>query len=444
MNLKVSENHSKPGEAATSEANVLLRGIGVSSGVAIGQAIVLERVTTEIHPRRILRTDEVEPEIARFETAVKQAADQLEQIRKSIHPDHPLNGHRYILDTHLLLLEDRMLINGTRNAIRTESQNAEWALSENIDRIVAAFDTIDDEYLRERARDVHFVGERVLRILMGRSEDKKITQLPPNAIIVAHDLSPAETAQIEREQVLGFAIDMGGKTSHTAIMARSLKMPAVTGLERISREAQTGDTIIIDGGTGVVIVNPDPDTIFRYRERREVYRKYQQSLMAFGKLPAVTREGELSVRIMANVELLDEIEIAMEHGCEGIGLFRTEYLFLGRPDLPSEEEQYEAYRGVVLRSQPSVVTIRTLDLGADKVPTSLKFDKETNPAMGLRAIRLCLSNRDVFKAQLRAILRAAAVGECRLLLPMISCFRELMTAKEIIREVKDDLQREGL
>jgi len=444
MNLKDREDQTRLGAAAASEATVMLRGIGVSSGVAIGQAIVLERVATEIHPRRILRTDEVEPEIARFESAVKRAADQLDQIRKSIHPEHPLNGHRYILDTHLLLLEDRMLLNGTKNAIRTECQNAEWALSENIDRIIAAFDTIEDEYLRERARDVHFVGERVLRILMGRSEDKRIDQLPPHAIIVAHDLSPAETAQLEREQVLGFAIDMGGKTSHTAIMARSLKMPAVTGLERISREAQTGDTIIIDGGTGVVIVNPDPDTIFRYKERREIYRKYQQSLMAFGKLPAVTRDGDRSVRIMANVELLDEIEIAMEHGCEGIGLFRTEYLFLGRSDLPSEEEQYEAYRRVLLRSRPNVVTIRTLDLGADKIPTSLKFEKETNPAMGLRAIRLCLSNRDVFKVQLRAILRAAAVGECRLLLPMISCLRELIAAKEIVQEVKQDLQKEGL
>jgi phosphotransferase system enzyme I (PtsI) len=389
----------------------LMKGLGVSGGIGIGQVAVIERLTTEICPKHILKPDEIPNEIARFETAVLEAADRIKKIKSHIGSDHPLEEHMYILDTHILLLQDRMFYEGTKGLIASERQNAEWAVSDMMVKITTAFESIDDEYLRERARDIYFVGERVLRILMGVGSESKIHQLPPNSIIVAHDLSPADTAQIKRESVLGFAIDMGGRTSHTAIMARSLKIPAVTGLEHITRHIQTGDTIIIDGGTGIVIVNPDPEMIFRYRQLEEVYRKYQQSLMAYGRIPAVTLDGSRAVRIMANIELVDEIEIAVNHGCEGIGLFRTEYLFLGREDLPSEAEQFEAYRRVLAHNAPNPVTIRTLDVGGDKIASSLRVSHEANPALGLRAIRLCLSRRDLFKTQLRAILRATAYGE---------------------------------
>ena len=336
-----------------------------------------------------------------------------------------------------------MFFEGTKQLISSEKQNAEWALGDTIERIKTAFSTITDEYLRERARDVRFAGERVMRILMGWYEDKKFHELPPQSIIVAHDLSPAETAQIPIDSVLGFATEVGGRTSHTAIMSRSLKIPAVTGLERIVTQVQTGDTIIIDGGTGVVVLNPDPESLLRFKQKREVYRNYHESLMPYGGLPAATRDGELTVRIMANVELLDEIDIAIEHGAEGIGLFRTEYLFLGRADLPSEDEQFEVYRDLLLKNAPNSVTIRSLDLGADKLSSNLNIGKETNPAMGLRAIRLCLSRPEVFKTQLRAIFRASHYGNCRLLVPMISCLTELAATKRILEGVKEELRNEG-
>lgn len=430
--FKISEN----------DTNRLMKGIGVSGGVCIGQVALIERLTTEICPKLILKPTEIPNEISRFEAAVKEAADRLKKIKSHIGTDHPLEEHTYILDTHILLLRDRMFYDGTKELIASEGQNAEWAVSDMILKIRTAFESIEDEYLRERARDIYFVGERVLRILMGIASESKIHQLPPNSVIVAHDLSPADTAQIKRESVLGFAIDMGGRTSHTAIMARSLKIPAITGLENISRKVHTGDTIIIDGSTGIVIVNPDPEMIFRYRQLQDVFRKYHQSLMAYGRLPAVTRDGSRSVRILANIELVDEIEVAINHGCEGIGLFRTEYLFLGRDDLPTEEEQFDAYRRVLTNNAPHPVTIRTLDVGGDKVATNLTVSRESNPALGLRAIRFCLNRKDIFKTQLRAILRAAAYGECRLLIPMISCLTEIRSTKEMLDEVKRELSSE--
>ncbi len=431
-------------DSRDNNTNTILKGVGVSGGVGIGQVVLIERVASDTCPCYVLQPEEVENEIQRFENAVANAAERLKIIKGHIDSDHPLGDHTYILDTHILLLHDRMLYEGTKKIIAEDRQNAEWALSEVMMKITSAFDTIEDEYLRERARDVHFVGERVLRLLMGLSSEKKIHQLPPNSIIVAHDLSPADAAQIKREDVLGIVTDVGGRTSHTAIMARSLKIPAVTGMEKISRMVQTGDTIVVDGSTGVVILNPDPEMIFRYRQRLDIFRNYQQSLMAFGQLPAVTRDGNRSVRITANIELVDEMDIALNHGSEGIGLFRTEYLFLGRHDLPSEEEQYEAYRRVLEYNRPRPVTIRTLDVGGDKIATSLNLPQETNPAMGLRAIRLCLSYKEIFHTQLRAILRAACYGNCRLMIPMISCMGEILTTKNIINRVKEDLASDGL
>ena len=430
-------------KAGDNRINKRFKGIGVSSGVAIGEVFLLERASTKIFPHKLLDADEIEDELARFETAVQEAAHQLKKIRSSIEPGHPLEDYIYVLDTHILLLEDRMLFQGTKDAISSAGRNAEWALSEIIDRITSAFETIEDEYLKERARDVRFVGERILRILMGSSEASKIHQVPANCIIVAHDLSHADTAQIQSDRVLGFAVEMGGKTSHTAIMARSLKMPAVCGLEHVTRHVVTGDTLIIDGSTGLAIVNPDRETIFRYKERQEVFRNYHRGLMNFGRLPAVTMDGACSVRVLANMELMDEIELARSHGAEGIGLFRTEYLFLGRYDLPSEEEQYEAYRRVLEEFSPNPVTIRSLDVGADKILSNLNVDHEANPAMGMRAIRLCLGRTELFKTQLRAILRASVHGNCQLLIPMISCLTELQTTREIIEEVKQELSRQG-
>lgn len=439
------KNHSICAEShAMIPENTMIRGVGVSIGIGIGQVVLLERLSTDICPCRILTNEEVPAEIARFEEAVDSAEKRLNTIKGQINGSHPLGDHSYILDTHILLLRDKMLYEGTKRAIEHGKQNAEWAISEVMTKITSAFDSIDDEYLKERARDVHFVGERVLRILLGVSSERKMHQLPPNSILVAHDLSPADAAQLKKENVLAIATDVGGRTSHTAIMSRSLKIPAVTGLEKISPMVQTGDTIIVDGSTGLVILKPDHEMIFRYRQRSDVLRNYHQSLLAFGRLPAVTRDGGRKIQILANIELVDEIDIAIAHGCEGIGLFRTEYLFLGREDLPSEEEQFEAYKAVVHRNSPYPVTIRTLDIGGDKIASSLRLPSETNPAMGLRAIRLCLNLKSVFKTQLRAILRAANYGKCRMLIPMISCITEIHSTKMILEEVKSELTSEGV
>ena len=424
--------------------NTILKGVGVSVGIGIGQVVVMDRLVTEICPCRILTPEEIGDELARFENAVQEAEKRLNTIKSHIVADHPLGDHSYILDTHILLLRDKMLYEGTRRGIEQGRQNAEWALSEVMSRISTAFESVDDEYLRERAKDVYFVGERVLRLLLGVSTEKKIHQLPGNSILVVHDLSPADAAQIKRESVLAIATDIGGRTSHSAIMSRSLKIPAVTGLEKICRMVKTGDTIIVDGSTGLVILNPDAEMMFRYRQRQDLLRNYHQSLLAYGRLPAVTRDGSRTIKILANIELGDEINIALAHGCEGIGLFRTEYLFLGREDLPSEEEQFEAYRAVLALNKPSPVTIRTLDIGGDKIASSLNLPPETNPAMGLRAIRLCLNLKGLFKTQLRAILRAAHYGNCRLLVPMISCITEIHSTKAIIAEVKAELGSEGV
>ena len=424
--------------------NTMIKGVGVSVGIGIGQVVLMERLVADTCPCRILSPEEIPDEVARFEAAVDTAENRLRTIRSSIESGHPLDDHSYILDAHIMLLRDKMLYEGTRQSIEKGSQNAEWALSEIMAKITAAFDSIDDDYLKERARDVHFVGDRVLRILLGVSSEKKMHQLPPNSILVSHDLSPADAAQLKRESVLAIATDVGGKTSHSAIMSRSLKIPAVTGLEKVSRLVQTGDTIIVDGSTGLVIINPDAEMIFRYRQRQELLRNYHQSLLAYGRLPAVTRDGARTIRVLANIELVDEIDIAVAHGCEGIGLFRTEYLFIGRPDLPTEEEQFGAYKAVLALNKPYPVTIRTLDIGGDKIASSLNLPRETNPAMGLRAIRLCLSIKDVFKTQLRAILRAACYGHCRLLIPMISCITEVHATKSILEEVKQELSNEGI
>lgn len=424
--------------------NFFLKGVGVSGGVGIGQAVIIKHLTTDLCPKRIIAPDEVPSEIKRFEDAVQSAELRLRDIRNGLDTSHPLFDHAYILETHILLLHDKMFFQGTKSAIAKKFMNAEWALVQVMMDVTAAFDSIEDDYLKERARDIHFVGERVLRMLMGIQSPGAVTQLPPNSVIIAHDLSPADTAQIKKDNVFGFATDMGGKTSHTAIMARSIKIPAVTGLEKISKMVETGDTIVIDGSTGIVIINPDPETIYRYRERQEIYRKYQESLMAFGMLPAVTSDGSRSVRITANIELIDEIPIAANHGAEGVGLFRTEYLFLGRTDLPSEEEQYDIYRRVVSSNSPNPVTIRTLDIGGDKMSAQFGPSHEANPALGLRAIRLCLNRVDIFKIQLKAILRAAVHGTCRLLIPMISCIKELRTTKEIIAQASRELEQQGI
>ncbi len=417
-----------------------IKGIGVSPGIIIGKAYLLDRKKIEA-PAKVLPEFQVDQEVARFQDAVEESKKQLRMAKeKLLHEDAA--GLSYILDTHLLLLEDKKLIENTVETIKQSWINSEWALKINLDRVRKVFDTIDDEYLKSRKTDVDYVGDRILRNLMGK-ETESISQIKEEVIIVAHDLSPADTAQMSKDKVTAFVTDMGGRTSHTAIMARSLEIPAVVGSETATHSVNTGDTLIVDGTTGVVVVNPSLEIMQEYQERQRVRQKMERELFQYRDLPAETLDG-YRVKVLANIELVDEIPSVLQHGAEGIGLYRTEYLYLNRKDLPSEEDHFNAYKKVVEGIYPHPAIIRTLDIGGDKFLSHLDLAAEMNPAMGLRAIRFSLKEVDIFKVQLRAILRASAYGKVKILFPMISGATEIREVKKILNEVRLNLSAEGI
>ena len=417
-----------------------IKGIGVTPGIIIGKAYLLDRKKIEA-PAKVLPEFQVDQEVARFQDAVEEAKKQLRMAKeKLLHEDAA--GLSYILDTHLLLLEDKKLIENTVETIKHSWINSEWALKINLDRVRKVFDTIDDDYLKSRKTDVDYVGDRILRNLMGK-ETESISQIKEEVIIVAHDLSPADTAQMSKDKVTAFVTDMGGRTSHTAIMARSLEIPAVVGSETATHSVNTGDTLIVDGTTGVVVVNPSLEIMQEYQERQRVRQKMERELFQYRDLPAETLDG-YRVKVLANIELVDEIPSVLQHGAEGIGLYRTEYLYLNRKDLPSEEDHFNAYKKVVEGIYPHPAIIRTLDIGGDKFLSHLDLAAEMNPAMGLRAIRFSLKEVDIFKVQLRAILRASAYGKVKILFPMISGATEIREVKKILNEVRLNLSAEGI
>ena len=417
-----------------------IKGIGVTPGIVIGKAYLLDRRKVEA-PARVLPEFQVPQEVSRFLDAVEESKKQLRTAKdKLLHEDAA--GPSYILDTHLLLLEDKKLIENTVQTIKQSWINSEWALKINLERVRKVFDSIDDDYLKSRKTDVDYVGERILRNLMGK-ETESIAQIKEEVIIVAHDLSPADTAHMVKDKVTAFVTDMGGKTSHTAIMARSLEITAVVGSETATHSVNTGDTLIVDGITGVVVVNPSPEIMQEYQDRQRVRQKMERELFQYRDLPAETLDG-YRVKVLANIELVDEIPSVLQHGAEGIGLYRTEYLYLNRKDLPSEEEHFQAYKKVVEGIYPHPAVIRTLDIGGDKFMSHMDLAEEMNPAMGLRAIRFSLKEVDIFKVQLRAILRASAYGKVKLLLPMISGATEIREVKKILQEVRLNLSAEGI
>jgi phosphotransferase system enzyme I (PtsI) len=417
-----------------------IKGIGVTPGIIIGKAYLLDRKKIEA-PAKVLPEFQVDQEVARFQDAVEESKKQLRMAKERLlHEDAA--GLSYILDTHLLLLEDKKLIENTVETIKQSWINSEWALKINLDRVRKVFDTIDDDYLKSRKTDVDYVGDRILRNLMGK-ETESISQIKEEVIIVAHDLSPADTAQMSKDKVTAFVTDMGGRTSHTAIMARSLEIPAVVGSETATHSVNTGDTLIVDGTTGVVVVNPSLEIMQEYQERQRVRQKMERELFQYRDLPAETLDG-YRVKVLANIELVDEIPSVLQHGAEGIGLYRTEYLYLNRKDLPSEEDHFNAYKKVVEGIYPHQAIIRTLDIGGDKFLSHLDLAAEMNPAMGLRAIRFSLKEVDIFKVQLRAILRASAYGKVKILFPMISGATEIREVKKILNEVRLNLSAEGI
>ncbi len=414
----------------------VLRGIPASGGVVIGPGFFLNRALPSSVQSTVPR-DKIEEEVAAFLRAVARSKDQIRAIRDGV-KDHS-SEHYQILSVHLALLEDSMLVDQTVRLIRENQYKADWAFNKVLQNLLETFHRIEDQYLRERGHDLRQIGHRVLENLAGRPVDS-IASIREPVVVIAHDLSPADTAQILKSPVLGFATDVGSKTSHTAITARSLGIPAVVGLERVTDEYAEPDMVILDGEEGIAILRPTPEAVREYTEKRKAHLLRIRELARFAKLPAVTRDGR-TLRLHANIEFPEEAEAALRSGAEGIGLYRTEFLFLNRKDLPSEEEQYHTYRRVAERFVRHPVTIRTLDLGGDKFASQIELAEEMNPAMGLRAIRFCLKEKEIFKQQLRAILRASSHGMVRMMFPMISGVGELRSAQAIVEEAKSELRK---
>ncbi len=421
-------------------ANMInLIGIGVSPGIVIGPVYLLEKRDFTAQKYTVLAADVTE-EVRRFRRAVAASASQLRKFKKKLDREVGVQ-HTYILDAHLMLLQDRMLIEEVVGSIRKERVNAEWALQRVIDRFRTIFKGLEDRYLREKASDIEDIGYRILRNLVGDFPER-ISEVPAGVIIIARDLSPSDTAQMQKERILAFATDMGGKTSHTAIMARSLEIPAVVGLEVVTQKVETGDALILDGNTGQVYLNPDEETVRKYEDLSRRYQLYDVELLKLKDLPGETLDG-YRISLEANIELPAEIPSVLDHGAEGIGLYRTEFIYLNREVMPTEEEHFLIYRRLAEAIHPRPATIRTLDLGGDKFLSQVPLAKEMNPALGLRAIRFCLREVPIFKTQLAGILRASAYGKLKIMFPMVSELTELLQARELLCEVQQELEKRG-
>ena len=417
-----------------------LRAIGASPGIAIGPVRITDRSRVAVVETEILPA-EIPAEVERFKNALAAAQEELRAVKEELEAQRGAE-HLYVLDTHLLILQDSMLTRETVGFIETERINAEAALQRTLQKFKVFFAGIGDEYLRERSVDVETVVERVLRCMVGKRHEP-VNSVEGRSIIVAHDLSPADVLQIDKSKVIGFVTDLGGKTSHSAILARALEIPAVVGLERITADISEDDVLVIDGLTGVVVINPDETTFRDYLRRKQHYDYLEQELLKLRDLPAETTDGHRML-LKGNVEFLEEIASLKGHGGEGIGLYRTEMLFFNRRELPGEEEQFAAYAAIVRAMAPHPVTIRTLDVGGDKFVTGLNLADELNPALGLRAIRLSLRQPETFKPQLRAILRASALGKVRIFFPMVSGVAEIRAVKFLLDEAKQELRAEGV
>jgi len=418
------------------------QGLGVSAGIAFGRAYLIGRDTLKA-PRHHIEADDVDTEVARLYKAIAASDKQLAKIKEKLASENESDYH--IITAHQMMLHDEHLVGAAVGYIRDEHLNAEWGLRRAVDDIRGVFDSIEDEYLRERRSDVEFVFERVLRNLLGR--DTGPLAPPPDAIVVAYDLSPADTAQLHKAAVAGLVTDAGGKTSHTAIIARAHEIPAVVGLENITEVIETDDLVLIDGSAGIVIVNPTAATVGEYRDEQRRQVAAGALLHAMRDLPARTRD-ERDVSLFANIDGPDELDDALDYGAMGVGLFRTEYLFMGHTELPTEDRHYQTAREVIERLGGLPATIRTFDLGADKLAPFLEAADlgEANPALGLRSIRLCLMDlgKALFKQQLRGLLRASAHGPVKIMFPMISGVSELRAAKAVLDEVKMELAAEGI
>jgi phosphotransferase system enzyme I (PtsI) len=434
---------------ATSEKGaareILLEGLGVSAGIAIGEAHVVEIGVVNV-PDYEIAAESVDAELERFRDALAKSERQLRKLKKKSAELHGAAAEEleFLLDAHLQMLSGSRVVRGVEKRIIETQQNAEAAVQAEINAVAHDFEHLNDPYLSARAKDVREVGDRLLRNLT-KTPFEAFKHLPEGAVVIAEELTPADTALLDPKRIHGFATELGGAESHTAIMARSLALPAVLGLAGLTSAIRTGDIVIIDGAGGRVFINPTAARLEEFHRRQLELEKTERILSRLKKLPAITRDGQ-RIGMLVNLELPRELDMALAAGAEGIGLLRSEFLFMNRVDLPSEDEQAEAYRTLVEGMEGKPVTIRTLDVGGDKLAPSLRdrLGETANPALGLRAIRLGLQERPLLETQLAAILRASAFGPVRILLPMISSLSEVKQVREILLQVAKRLKRRGV
>ena len=420
---------------------IRFEGVGVSPGMACGKIHVVRDDLDDVMRYRIAPS-QIPDEIGRFETALIQTRMQILEMQQRIAESIGAKDAA-IFDAHLLVVEDRTLIDEVLRKLETDLCNVEWVFQEVATRYAETLNKIDDPYLRERALDIQDVTKRVIHNLQGKAPKTFLALSEPH-ILVAHNLTPSDTASINRANVLGIATDLGSRTSHAAILARSLNIPAVVGLHDITAKLETGQHVLLDGSDGLLIINPASETIAHYAELESRRAKVAAKLKELRTTTSTTRDGRHIV-LSANIELPEDVEAVAANGAEGIGLYRTEFLYLNRSTLPTEHEQFETYRKVAERVRPDPLIIRTFDLGGDKLaPGTVDITDELNPFLGWRAIRLCLEHIDIFKTQLRAILRASAVGNIKIMFPMISGLEELRSAKAVLNECKEELRRSGV
>jgi len=427
-------------------ASFTLHGIPVSRGIAIGRAHLLAPAALDVK-HYLVAEEQVEAEVTRLQQALAAVHKELQTLWNELPKDAPTELGAFI-DVHALILSDPMISEAPLDIIRQRHYNAEWALLTQIDELSAQFDEIEDPYLRERKADIQQVAERVLKVLMGTEQMLPKAgggedEFQPQMIIVAHDISPADMLQFRDRSFIGFVTDVGGQNSHTAIVARSLDIPAVVGMSGASTLVEQDDWLIIDGDAGVVIANPSTLVLEQYRERQQAAARARKKLQKLKKTPAITKDGT-EITLLANIELPDDCPAAMEAGANGVGLFRSEFLFMGRNSkIPSEEEQFEQYKKAVVAMKGRPVTIRTLDIGADK-PLDQSEQTALNPALGLRAIRYCLAEPQIFLTQLRAILRASAFGKVRILIPMLAHAFEIDQSLAMVAQAKAELREQNV
>ena len=415
-----------------------MKAIGTSAGIALGKVLVYKEAEIKIEKKTI---DDLEGEIERLDTAIEQGIKELENLYEET-LENIGEEEAEIFNAHKMMIQDPEYIDGIKGKIKEEKVNVEWALKEVTDQYVSLFENIDYEYLRERALDLKDISQRLIRILYG-IEGNDLRNIKEESIIVAEDLVPSDTAQMDKDKVIGIVTELGGRTSHTSIMARSLEIPAVAGVKDITNIAKNGDFMIVDGSKGIVLINPSQDEVEFYQREKEKYEEFKQQTRQMKGKESISKDG-VKVEIAANIGTPKDVDNVIENDGEGVGLYRTEFLYMDNDRLPTEDEQFEAYKVVAERLEGKPIVIRTLDVGGDKDIPYLELPKEMNPFLGYRAIRLCLDRRDIFKTQLRALLRASAYGNIKIMFPMISNIQEVREAKRILEEAKEELRKENI